>query len=407
MSLLSWGEKVIITFLSDDSIAVTSKCAFPGQCLDWGKNKANIKKFIAELKNHKPRKSPGPPPQFSSEMSPGKRIFRILSGVELAVVCLSLLVCADVLRRTIEQTVVRPCGRRFTSISTIESVTVTASQEWRREDRSFLPLPGAYWVIVVLSVNMFLGGIIRARKGWKKAGTLVSHFAILFLLVAECAVSSVYQGRRADAGSPGRAVRLRAEALQARPRGLFNTMKPGAREEPVDRSVRAHQDLWGRKRSSTCDVSFEKFDFTLAELITYLPGTPKLALDSPDQPGSRMVSRRGGRVLSSTEAEKNVQQPRKANTPGLLRHGKGDKIRRQPIQRLVLWGGNPYPVSFSHEGQRYGVTYLMEVWPMPFMVELHKTYWGGPSWARGMARWFQSNITKIDGTQREEYDRDE
>jgi hypothetical protein len=37
LSLLSWGEKVIITFLSDDSIAVTSKCAFPGQCLDWGK----------------------------------------------------------------------------------------------------------------------------------------------------------------------------------------------------------------------------------------------------------------------------------------------------------------------------------------------------------------------------------
>ena len=47
LSLLFWGERVIITFLSDDSIAVTSKCALPVQCFDWGKNKANIKKFIA------------------------------------------------------------------------------------------------------------------------------------------------------------------------------------------------------------------------------------------------------------------------------------------------------------------------------------------------------------------------
>ena len=50
LSLLSWGERVIITFLSDGSIAVTSECTWPIQCFDWGKNKANIKKFIAELK---------------------------------------------------------------------------------------------------------------------------------------------------------------------------------------------------------------------------------------------------------------------------------------------------------------------------------------------------------------------
>ena len=50
LSLLSWGERVIITFLSDESIAVTSECTWPIQCFDWGKNKANIKKIIAELK---------------------------------------------------------------------------------------------------------------------------------------------------------------------------------------------------------------------------------------------------------------------------------------------------------------------------------------------------------------------
>ena len=52
MNIRSWGEKVIVTFLPNNTISVTSKCALPTQCLDWGKNKANINKFMAELRNH-------------------------------------------------------------------------------------------------------------------------------------------------------------------------------------------------------------------------------------------------------------------------------------------------------------------------------------------------------------------
>lgn len=48
----SWGEKVVIDFMEDHSISVTSKCALPTQCIDWGKNKANVNKFLAELKGH-------------------------------------------------------------------------------------------------------------------------------------------------------------------------------------------------------------------------------------------------------------------------------------------------------------------------------------------------------------------
>lgn len=52
MNLRSWGEKILICFLDDNTITVTSKCAFPTQCFDWGKNKANVQKFIEELKKH-------------------------------------------------------------------------------------------------------------------------------------------------------------------------------------------------------------------------------------------------------------------------------------------------------------------------------------------------------------------
>ncbi|PIE89035.1 MAG: hypothetical protein CR997_13245 [Acidobacteria bacterium] len=46
----SWGERVTITFLPNNAISVTSKCILPTQCFDWGKNKANVEKFLTVLK---------------------------------------------------------------------------------------------------------------------------------------------------------------------------------------------------------------------------------------------------------------------------------------------------------------------------------------------------------------------
>lgn len=37
ISLMSWGERIVVNFLPNDSISVTSKCAYPLQCMDWGR----------------------------------------------------------------------------------------------------------------------------------------------------------------------------------------------------------------------------------------------------------------------------------------------------------------------------------------------------------------------------------
>lgn len=52
LNLRSWGEKVLVKSLPDNTISVTSKCALPTQCMDWGKNKKNVRRFIAEFKRH-------------------------------------------------------------------------------------------------------------------------------------------------------------------------------------------------------------------------------------------------------------------------------------------------------------------------------------------------------------------
>ena len=48
-NMRSWGEEVVISFLPDNSISVTSTCAFPLQLFDWGKNKANVRSLITEI----------------------------------------------------------------------------------------------------------------------------------------------------------------------------------------------------------------------------------------------------------------------------------------------------------------------------------------------------------------------
>lgn len=47
VNVRSWSEKVLISFLPDGTFSVTSKCCLPTQCLDWGKNKANVRRFMA------------------------------------------------------------------------------------------------------------------------------------------------------------------------------------------------------------------------------------------------------------------------------------------------------------------------------------------------------------------------
>ena len=49
MGLRSWGERIEIDLLPNNALAITSKCALPTQCFDWGKNRANVRRFLAEL----------------------------------------------------------------------------------------------------------------------------------------------------------------------------------------------------------------------------------------------------------------------------------------------------------------------------------------------------------------------
>jgi uncharacterized ubiquitin-like protein YukD len=52
INLLSWGERVVLDFSQQGSVLVRSECSLPTQCFDWGKNKANVQKFLTQLEQH-------------------------------------------------------------------------------------------------------------------------------------------------------------------------------------------------------------------------------------------------------------------------------------------------------------------------------------------------------------------
>ena len=52
VSLWSWGEKITIELVADNTLSITSKCVFPTQCFDWGQNQSNVKKFLAKLRKY-------------------------------------------------------------------------------------------------------------------------------------------------------------------------------------------------------------------------------------------------------------------------------------------------------------------------------------------------------------------
>ena len=57
-NLRCWGG--LITFTAD-SLSVCSKCFLPTQCVDWGKNKANVRRFLAEIPHARRTDRVGPP----------------------------------------------------------------------------------------------------------------------------------------------------------------------------------------------------------------------------------------------------------------------------------------------------------------------------------------------------------
>lgn len=246
-----------------------------------------------------------------------------------------------------------------------------------------LPLPGGYLVMSLLTINLFVGGIVRMRKDLRRAGILITHFgiALLFLsgLVKDLTVEegslALHEGERAAFFHDH--YQWEVAITQRLPSGEWKEhLIPGAHFE----------DLRGPK-ARTFETKELPFSITLSH---FLPNAmPTTALDSPS-----LAVAADGVGLEPRPLAKDPE----VHLAGLHatlhdRNGEGP-TEREAV--LFGWHGNLpgttwRPLRHESGGTTFAIELRRRLWTMPYEVELvdfrRELYPG-----TGMAKSFDSDV---------------
>jgi hypothetical protein len=243
-----------------------------------------------------------------------------------------------------------------------------------------VPLPGGYWTCALLLLNLALGGIVRARKGWKHAGVLISHFGILIMLVAggvtqhfsERGNLAVGEGETSDAAEDyfEHVVEV-AEIVEGKPANI--------------QVIRGEwlTDLEGDKRRT---FRLPKFPFDLQLTRFHSNALPVAATERAPAENEPVVD---GYFLMNRPGEKQAEANNAACYARVL-HRDGSSGGA-----FILAGASFQPFTVRHDGRVFTVDMKKRLWPMPFQVRLDKfSAEFHPGTAR--AKSFESEITRLE-----------
>lgn len=218
-----------------------------------------------------------------------------------------------------------------------------------------LPLPGGYWVGVVLLVNLTLGGVIRIRKGWKHAGNLISHLGIILMLVGG-GVSHHFSERGNMPVGEGESSNT-AEDYFEYVVEIAEIHDGKAAGIHVIRGGQIH-DLVGEK-SRVFRMPALPFDLEITGyLINALPvGITERAPQSYQEHVD-------GYYLMERPDEVNAEANTAACYARIVRR---DGTKSVPF---ILAGASFHPFSVRHEDRVFTIDMRKRLWPMPFTVKL-------------------------------------
>jgi hypothetical protein len=320
-----------------------------------------------------------PIPTSRPERSLPGRVFDFLSGFGLATTLLLLLGV-------------------LTWLATVEQVdrglydTLNKYFDWKslflfpefNGKKFYFPLPGGYWVCALLLLNLTLGGVVRARKGWKHAGVLISHFGILLMLVAG-GVTQHFSERGNLAVGEGETSDVAEDYFEFVVE--VAEIKDG---KPSDVHVIRGEwltDLKGDKRRT---FKLPVFPFDL-QLTRYLPNAlPVAATERAPAEGEPVVD---GYFLMARPGEKNAEANNAACYARVL--GRDGSTAAGPF---ILAGASFHPFTLHHNGRTFTIDMRKRSWVMPFQVRLEKfTAEFHPGTRRPKS--FVSEVTRIENNQ--------
>ncbi len=241
-------------------------------------------------------------------------------------------------------------------------------------------LPGVYLLLILLSINIFLGGIVRLRKSWTQVGVFISHGGILLLLVggfitykySESGHLTLYEGEQSAVFKSYHEWEL----------AITGPAQEGGRAEYV-----LDEHLFRRLGADeTRVVTSPDWPFSLT-LRAFMP-------NAMPRPAGPMVSA-GRDVVDGVYLEpRPLEREQERNTAGLYAAVQsGDGAVQDD---LILWGLQQAPASVAVGGENWTIDLRRRQWPLPFAIHLDKfTRELHPRTSMPSA--FSSDVTKHDG----------
>jgi hypothetical protein len=235
-------------------------------------------------------------------------------------------------------------------------------------------LPGVTLLLILLSINLVAGGIIRIRKKKTTLGVLIAHFGILFMLFgglvqyvfAEDGHMTLYEGQRSNVFTSyyDWEISISDGAKEYIVSGdRFQDMTPAESREFVLAGVPFDLKVKGYQRNSVP-----------------APAVPNAA------PAAKVID---GFYLQPKALEKEAEQ----NIAGAYVELK-DKDTGQ-VQEAILWGWSDKPLAVNFGGKVWNIDLHKKRTPVPFTIVLDKFHHEMHPGTR-QAKLFRSDVTKIE-----------
>jgi len=249
-----------------------------------------------------------------------------------------------------------------------------------------LPLPGAYLVMVVLFINLLLGGVLRVKWSVAGAGLITTHLGIMLLLIASFVshASAIHGSVTLYEGD---------ETAEFRSSFLWEIAIYPALEKPTGQPVREylipHREFMGLADGQ--ERVFGGKDLPLDLRVTGVIENSWPKGEGRNPPTNPVVDRV---YLEDRRSEKETEQ----NIPGVYLYVKAGDGGEE--QRAILWGESQLPLLVKTPKGRWAVELRKKRSNLPFGLRLDKfthEYYPGTR----MPRVFLSDVTKIaDGSER-------
>ena len=332
-----------------------------------------------------------PQKKFKKDAGPLVKIVKFLSSMQLATF---LLLALFVLTwfATLEQTVngLKPMMDKYFNWK--ELFFFPEIGKPFQEDgalvpiKVYFPMPSGFWLCVLFTINLTLGGLIRFRKSPKRIGILLTHFSIVFLMVAAGVTQlmekrgalQIYEGKVSDAAQD-----YHDEVIEV------SELADGkvSKVHLVDWDYLKDLRKGGERTFHMTDLPFDL-------------AVNKLYENAQVSPAQFVPPTAGEKVLDGFYLKKLARQKEtEAHMAGaeisiLTKDGK-------PLKELLLASRSLAPATVTVEGRPYLLRLRKKLWPLPFEVQLDEfRVERDPGTNRAAA--YESDITKIEGTDKEE-----